>query len=92
MCYILVNKAGCRNNFRSVLLRLPEQSYEKMNGGVLPMIIGIPKEIMHEEDRVAATPDTVKAYVALGADVLVEKMPASAHISPMNNMLQQVQK
>ena len=37
------------------------------------MIIGIPKEIMHEEDRVAATPDTVKAYVALGADVLVEK-------------------
>ncbi len=37
------------------------------------MIIGIPKEIMHEEDRVAAIPDTVKEYVALGAEVLVEK-------------------
>lgn len=37
------------------------------------MIIGIPKEIMHEEDRVAATPDTVKEYIALGAEVLVEQ-------------------
>ena len=37
------------------------------------MIIGIPKEIMHEEDRVSATPDTVKEYIALGAEVLVEQ-------------------
>ena len=37
------------------------------------MIIGIPKEIMHEEARVAATPDTVKKYVADGHKVLVEK-------------------
>lgn len=37
------------------------------------MIIGIPKEIMHEEARVAATPDTVKKYVADGHTVLVEK-------------------
>jgi len=37
------------------------------------MIIGIPKEIMHEEDRVAATPETVKKYVADGHKVLVEK-------------------
>ncbi|NLL62851.1 MAG: NAD(P) transhydrogenase subunit alpha [Ruminococcaceae bacterium] len=36
------------------------------------MIIGIPKEIMHEEARVSATPDTVKKYVDLGAKVLVE--------------------
>ncbi len=36
------------------------------------MIIGIPKEIMHEEKRVAATPDTVKKYVADGHKVLVE--------------------
>ena len=36
------------------------------------MIIGIPKEIMHEEARVAATPDTVKKYVADGHKVLVE--------------------
>ena len=46
------------------------------------MIIGIPKEIMHEEDRVAATPETVKEYVALGADVLVEKNAgAGAHFT-----------
>lgn len=37
------------------------------------MIIGIPKEIMHEEARVAATPDSVKKYVADGHRVLVEK-------------------
>lgn len=37
------------------------------------MIIGIPKEIMHEESRVAATPDSVKKYVADGHKVLVEK-------------------
>ena len=37
------------------------------------MIIGIPKEIMHEEARVAATPDSVKKYVADGHKVYVEK-------------------
>ena len=37
------------------------------------MIIGIPKEIMHEEARVAATPDSVRKYVADGHKVLVEK-------------------
>ena len=36
------------------------------------MIIGITKEIMHDEARVAATPDTVKKYVADGHKVLVE--------------------
>ncbi|MBR6826255.1 MAG: NAD(P) transhydrogenase subunit alpha [Oscillospiraceae bacterium] len=36
------------------------------------MIIGIPKEIMHEEKRVAATPEVVKKYVADGHKVLVE--------------------
>ena len=46
------------------------------------MIIGIPKEIMHEEDRVSATPETVKAYAALGARVLVEKNAGSgAHFT-----------
>ena len=38
------------------------------------MIIGIPKEIMHEEARVAATPETVKKYIADGHKVLVETM------------------
>ena len=37
------------------------------------MIIGIPKEIMHDEARVAATPETVRKYVADGHKVLVEK-------------------
>lgn len=36
------------------------------------MILGIPKEIMDGEKRVAATPDTVKKYVADGFTVLVE--------------------
>ncbi|MBQ2769612.1 MAG: NAD(P)(+) transhydrogenase (Re/Si-specific) subunit alpha, partial [Clostridia bacterium] len=36
------------------------------------MIIGIPKEIMHGEDRVSATPETVKKMVQDGATVLVE--------------------
>ncbi len=37
------------------------------------MTIGVPKEIMHGERRVSATPDTVKKMVADGATVLVEK-------------------
>lgn len=36
------------------------------------MIIGIPKEIMHEEARVSAIPETVKKFVADGHKVLVE--------------------
>lgn len=37
------------------------------------MIIGIPKEIMPGEARVAATPETVKKFIADGATVLVEQ-------------------
>lgn len=37
------------------------------------MIVGIPKEIMHEERRVAATPETVGRFVKDGHRVLVEK-------------------
>jgi len=36
------------------------------------MIIGIPKEIMHDEARVSATPENVKQYIADGNTVLVE--------------------
>jgi len=36
------------------------------------MIVGIPKEIMRGEKRVAATPDTVRKMVAAGAKLLVE--------------------
>ncbi len=37
------------------------------------MIVGIPKEIMHDEARVAAIPETVKKMVDDGATVLFEK-------------------
>ena len=36
------------------------------------MVIGVPKEIMKAENRVAATPDTVKKMVGEGAKVIVE--------------------
>lgn len=36
------------------------------------MIIGVPKEIMQGEKRVAVTPDTVKKFVDNGATILVE--------------------
>ena len=36
------------------------------------MIIGIPKEIMHDEARVACTPETVSKFVNEGFEVLVE--------------------
>lgn len=37
------------------------------------MIIGIPKEILRGENRVSATPDTVKKMIKDGHEVLVEK-------------------
>ena len=37
------------------------------------MVIGIPKEIMHDEGRVSAIPETVRKLVADGNKVLVEK-------------------
>lgn len=37
------------------------------------MWIGIPKEILPNEDRVAATPETVRRLVSLGFEVLVEQ-------------------
>jgi len=37
------------------------------------MVIGIPKEIMHDEDRVAAIPETVAQLKNDGYEVLVEK-------------------
>ena len=36
------------------------------------MILGIPKEILEREHRVAALPETVREYVKMGFDVLVE--------------------
>ena len=36
------------------------------------MRIGIPKEILHEEKRVSATPETVTKYIDMGFSVAVE--------------------
>ncbi len=36
------------------------------------MLIGIPKEIMYKENRVAALPETVEKFKKLGFDVIVE--------------------
>jgi len=36
------------------------------------MLIGIPKEILPEESRVAATPDTVRKYIDLGFEIGIE--------------------
>ena len=36
------------------------------------MLIGVPKEIMHDEDRVAATPETCAGFIADGHRVMVE--------------------
>ncbi|MFO7911053.1 MAG: NAD(P) transhydrogenase subunit alpha [Desulfotignum sp.] len=36
------------------------------------MLIGIPKEIMYKENRVAALPETIEKFIKLGFDVLVE--------------------
>ena len=36
------------------------------------MIIGIPKEILENEKRVAAIPSTVKEYIKKGMEVIVE--------------------
>jgi H+-translocating NAD(P) transhydrogenase subunit alpha len=45
---------------------------KKNEKGDESMRLGIPKEILPEEKRVAATPETVKKYAALGFEVFVE--------------------
>ncbi|MEW6198034.1 MAG: NAD(P) transhydrogenase subunit alpha [Planctomycetota bacterium] len=46
------------------------------------MIIGIPKEILPEERRVAALPETVRKYVELGFEVLVETQAGGGVFRP----------
>ena len=47
------------------------------------MIMGIPKEIMSEENRVAALPETVEKYKKLGFDVIVETRAGSGAFTMM---------
>lgn len=50
------------------------------------MIIGVPKEIMHGEGRVSATPETVAKMVQDGATVLVETNAGAGAFLLMRNM------
>ena len=42
------------------------------------MLIGIPKEILLEEKRIAATPETVEMYTKMGFEVMVESSAGNA--------------
>ena len=49
------------------------------------MIIGIPKEIMKNENRVAALPETVEKFKKIGFDVFVEsKAGQGAFVSDLD--------
>ncbi len=52
------------------------------------MIIGIPKEIMIGENRVAANPETVKKYISLGATILIEKNAGKGSLINDNEYIQ----
>ncbi len=45
------------------------------------LILGVPKEIMSGEKRVAATPDTVRKFVSNGARVLVEQAAGEGYFA-----------
>ena len=44
------------------------------------LTVGVPKEIMHREGRVAATPETVRKMAAEGATILVETGAGAASL------------
>ncbi len=46
------------------------------------MIIGIPKEILDQEYRVAALPDVIAKYIDLGFDILVESSAGDGALHP----------
>lgn len=54
-------------------MRLKKLSRDKKIREDLEMVIGVPKEIMVNENRVAATPETVQQYVSKGWTVIVER-------------------
>lgn len=46
------------------------------------MILGIPKEILHDELRVAALPETVAEYVKMGFEVIVQSSAGEGALQP----------
>ena len=56
------------------------------------MKVGSVKEIKNNEFRVGLTPDNVRAYVAAGHEVYMEREPDLARDSPTVNMWMPVQR
>ena len=56
------------------------------HGGVCFMIIGVPKEIKANENRVAITPAGVEAFVKAGHKVFIEKRQDWAAALPMRSI------
>lgn len=62
------------------------------------MLIGVPRELLDSENRVAATPKTVQQILKLGFDVIVEHDAGfkaslkTKHLSTPAQKLAQVQK
>lgn len=56
------------------------------------MIIGVPKEIKNNENRVAITPSGVIQLIGAGHTVLIEKMQGKAVRFQMQNINKPVQK
>ena len=50
------------------------------------MLIGVPKEIKKQEERVGATPSAVASLIHAGHSVIVEKELALALVSQMKNI------
>jgi alanine dehydrogenase len=47
------------------------------------MMIGMPKEIAFQENRIALTPDAVSVLVSNGHQVVIEPVPVSCTTGPM---------
>ncbi len=56
------------------------------------MIIGVPKEIKNNENRVAITPAGVMSFVSNGHTVLIEKMQELEAVSQMKLTFRQAHK
>lgn len=67
-------------------LALPSKPRIRTQAGGITMLIGVPAETRANEARVAATPETVKKYVAAGHSVCVERGAGVAASSPTRPM------
>ena len=66
-----ISKDTLKSLSQSALFQ-PKEQMMPVKEGDGKMVIGIPKEIVFQEHRVALTPDAVKVMVANGHDVIIE--------------------